>query len=363
MLYLTALYAKSRGENPLIAAGRNVHKSFVTAAGLLDLDVEWIYADHPEQVVSCEITPNRLEAFLKGCSQKPTAVYITSPDYLGNLADVQGLSQVCKKHEVLLLVDNAHGAYLQFLKESRHPMALGADLCCDSAHKTLPVLTGGGYLHVSETAPGFFVEQAANALSLFASTSPSYLILQSLDRANLYLAEGYSESLEEFCRQVHKLKKRLIQRGYTLLGDEPLKITIAPKSYGYTGIQLAEILQKQGLVCEFYDPDFLVMMVTPQSGENCLEQIRKVLEEIPQKAPIVTKPPQIASLKRGCSLHDGMFAVGKLTPIDRCEGKILTQTTVSCPPAVPIVVCGEIIDKQAIALLRYYDTKACVVTE
>ena len=131
-------------------------------------------------------------------------------------------------------------------------MALGADLCCDSAHKTLPVLTGGGYLHVSETAPGFFMEQAANALSLFASTSPSYLILQSLDRANLYLAEGYSESLENFCQQVHKLKKRLIQRGYTLLGDEPLKITIAPKSYGYTGIQLAEILQKQGLV--FHSP-------------------------------------------------------------------------------------------------------------
>ena len=75
----------------------------------------------------------------------------------------------------------------KFLPESKHPIDLGADLCCDSAHKTLPVLTGGAYLHISQNAPKLLGEHAQNALALFASTSPSYLILQSLDRANYYL--------------------------------------------------------------------------------------------------------------------------------------------------------------------------------
>lgn len=83
----------------------------------------------------------------------PFAVYVTSPDYLGNILDIAGLSAVCAAHDVPLLVDNAHGAYLQFLAPSAHPIALGATACCDSYHKTLPVLTGGAYLQISAAAP------------------------------------------------------------------------------------------------------------------------------------------------------------------------------------------------------------------
>jgi arginine/lysine/ornithine decarboxylase len=363
MLYLVAQYAKTKGQEPRIAAGRNVHKSFVNAAALLDIPVDWIYPETAGQVVSCDISAQGLDRFLDTILQKPTAVYITSPDYLGNIADVQGLSQVCKKHGVLLVVDNAHGAYLQFLTPSRHPMALGADLCCDSAHKTLPALTGAGYLHIAKTAPDFLREQAANALSLFASTSPSYLILQSLDKVNEYLAKGYALSLEDFTQKVFALKERLRKHGYALVGDEPLKITIAPKSYGYTGIQLAEVLQEEGMVCEFYDPDFLVMMVTPESSEETLWKIEKVLCSLEKKESILTTPPVISPLKQGCSLHDALFAVGKVLPTNQCLGKILAQTTVSCPPAIPIVVCGEVLNEQAIALLAYYGIQECIVIE
>ena len=129
----------------------------------------------------------------------PFGVYLTSPDYLGFVQDVAGLSAVCHAHGLPLLVDNAHGAYLHFLKEgSRHPIQLGADLCCDSAHKTLPVLTGGAYLHLG---PSVQADEAAvrNALALFGSTSPSYLILQSLDAANAILADSFREKLD-ICR-------------------------------------------------------------------------------------------------------------------------------------------------------------------
>lgn len=70
------------------------------------------------------------------------AVYLTSPDYLGRIADIAQISEICRRNGLLLLVDNAHGAAL-VLSEQQHPMTLGADLCCDSAHKTLPVFTGG----------------------------------------------------------------------------------------------------------------------------------------------------------------------------------------------------------------------------
>lgn len=90
----------------------------MTAAALLDLDIRWIYGT--ESVISCAITPAQLEDVI--VSENPAAVYITSPDYLGNIADIKSLSTVCKKHGVLLLVDNAHGAYLHFLPEPMHPM-------------------------------------------------------------------------------------------------------------------------------------------------------------------------------------------------------------------------------------------------
>ena len=204
MLYLTKLYAASVGKSARILAARNAHKTFVTAAALLQLDVQWIFPERPEDIVSCSISAEYLENIL--AQELPTAVYLTSPDYLGNIADVGGISAVCRKYGVLLLVDNAHGAYLRFL--GRHPTELGADVCCDSAHKTLPVLTGGAYLHISEKAPKIFFEQAEAAMSIFASTSPSYLILQSLDAANRYLSDGYEAHLAAFAERVVSLKTR-----------------------------------------------------------------------------------------------------------------------------------------------------------
>ena len=191
MLYLALLYAKQSGRKPAIAAFRNVHKAFISASALLDIETQWIYPENQSGIISCGISPQNVDVLLTGIEEKPAALYVTSPDYLGNVQDIAGLSEVCKKHGILLLVDNAHGAYLKFLPQDIHPITLGADICCDSAHKTLPVLTGGAYLHISENAPDILYAEAERAMSLFASTSPSYLILQSLDIANKYMSDGY----------------------------------------------------------------------------------------------------------------------------------------------------------------------------
>ena len=170
MLYLVMLHAKARGRRMRIAAGRNAHKTFLTAAGLLDIQVDWLYGQNAGYL-SCELTPAELDAYLCAAAEKPAAVYITSPDYLGRVADIPGLSQVCHRHGVLLAVDNAHGAYLKFLPESWHPVDLGADLCCDSAHKTLPVLTGGAYLHLSADLDAQLGDQVGCSQCVFADLS------------------------------------------------------------------------------------------------------------------------------------------------------------------------------------------------
>lgn len=363
MLYLTLLLARSRGDDrPLVLAARGVHQTFVSALALLDMDVKWIYPDCSDGVFGRPITPEGLELELAKMTKAPAAVYLTSPDYLGNVADVRALSEVCHRHGTLLLVDNAHGAYLRFLPVSRHPMDLGADMCCDSAHKTLPVLTGGAYLHISKSAPTLWREQAMQALGLFASTSPSYLILQSLDRANAYLSETYRAELSETVTIVNGLKQELLGQGFTLVGDEPLKLTLAPKSYGYTGAELADHLLKNNIICEFSDEDYTVLMVSPQNTPEELSAVRRALLELAPRGAIRRRPPAMTPPTVRLSVRRAMFAPSCVLPTESCEGRVLAQQTLSCPPAIPIVVCGEEIDSGAIALLKYYGVRECRVT-
>ena len=274
MLYLAVKYAKSKGKQPLILAPRNVHKTFISAAALLDFEIQWIYS-HSTDYLSCKIDTFALNETLKNAMQKPVAVYITSPDYLGNLLDVKGIAEVCKAHGVLLLVDNAHGAYTKFLPQSMHPIDLGADVCCDSAHKTLPTLTGGAYLHISYNAPAEFKQNARDALALFGSTSPSYLILQSLDYTNKYISLDYKNKLSKTVKKIEVLKSRLISNGYSLIDSEPLKITLRTKEYGYTGYEINDFLQKNNIVCEFYDPDYLVLMLSCENSDSDIDKLAR----------------------------------------------------------------------------------------
>ena len=361
MLYLTVLQAKQQGKQPLIAAARNVHKTFLSAAALLDFGVMWLYPRVPDSYLSCNLDAEAVDSALSQAEQKPVAVYLTSPDYLGNLTDIAAISAVCRRHGVLLLVDNAHGAYLHFLQPSQHPVDLGADLCCDSAHKTLPVLTGGAYLHISPNAPDVFREQAKNALMLFGSTSPSYLILQSLDAANAYLADGYSHRLREFISRVRQLKNRLAAHGYCLRGEEPLKLTLSAKPYGYTGDRLAEILLEKNVVCEFSDPDFVVMMLTLETGEEGLARLEQALRSIPRNVAIKEKPPVFCECKTEMSIREAMLSPSKTVPAEKSIGRVLAAPSVGCPPAVPIVICGECINEAAVKCFAYYGIDTCGV--
>ena len=353
MMYLVSLYAKKCHRAPLVLASRNVHKTFVSAAALCDIDVEWLYAKD-SSYLSCDIDAGTLDKKLCDMTTKPVAVYVTSPDYLGNVIDIKALSDICHKHSVLLIVDNAHGEYLKFLETSRHPIDLGADLCCGSAHKTLPVLTGGAYLHISKNADSFFVSKAKAALSLFASTSPSYLILQSLDYCNKYMYEKIRDELSAFSKIVCECKSKLKSYGYTLVGDEELKITIATKEYGYTGTDFAQILRGYNIECEFCDPDYVVLMLTPNTQKEGIDKLTCAMRNITRKHPIVTKPPVMSNPVKVMSIKEAVFSDTMTAKVSDAVTKVLADMSLSCPPAVPILVSGEQIDESAVEAFEYY---------
>ncbi len=353
MLALAA-WSVPAGRRPTVLAARNVHKAFLYAAALLDLDVVWLWPEEPApSLCACPLSPEGLEAALAELPVPPAAVYVTSPDYLGGQCDIAALAAAAHRHGVPLLADNAHGAYLRFLAPSRHPLDAGADLCCDSAHKTLPVLTGGAYLHIGRAAPEFFRENARRALALFGSTSPSYLILQSLDLCSRRLAEDYPRRLAETAARMEDVRRCLRQRGWTVWDTDPLKLTIDCAASGWEGPALARKLEEGGIACEYRDRDDLVLMGTP---ENRPEDWRRLLDCLGGNAgrprPRLPLPPVRGEAV--CSIREAMFRPQERVPAGEALGRVCGAPAVGCPPAIPIAAAGERIGPEAVELFIRY---------
>lgn len=342
--------AKSKGKKPKILAGRNAHRSFIHAAALLDFEIEWLYGN--SDYLSCKIHAEDLEKAI--IESLPTAVYLTNPDYLGNLLDIQSLASVCKKHNVLLAIDNAHGAYLRFLEPSLHPIDLEADLCCDSAHKTLPVLTGGAYLHLSESLNQVWKNDVKHFMEYFSSTSPSYLIMASLDAANEVLDTTFRNSLSECVRSVASLKNTLVQHGYTILSGEPMKITISTKEFGYTGNEIANLLMECDIYPEFYDSDYIVLMPSPYNTKDDLKRLETCLCGIERKPILINKPPKLEQSKKAMNVRQALFSSSITLDVSKSLGQVCSSVTVSCPPAILPVIPGEVISESSIEVMKYY---------
>ena len=386
MLCLALQAAPAAGQRPVLLAARNAHKALLYAAALLDFDIQWLWPAPQDAgaLCSCPVSAAKLTGVLQGLAQqgkRPFGVYITSPDYLGGVQDIAALAEVCKDFGVPLLVDNAHGAYLRFLPQGgQHPIALGAAMCCDSGHKTLPVVTGGAYLHLGKNAPVQDEAAVRNALALFGSTSPSYLILQSLDKCNQILSEGYPLRLLQCCGHLTRLRRELNEAaaakhcpGPLVLENEPLKVTLDAAVLGLSGTELAEKLRAAKIECEYADPRYLVLMFTPDNPPQDFERLTAAVLRIAEElAGPVTLPEEaagdFAELERGlhrrCTIRQAVFAPQEQLPAEQAVGRICAMPTVSCPPAIPIVVSGEQITPAAAAWMkRYHVEEVSVIRE
>lgn len=389
-------------ERAYVLAARNVHKSMIDALALLDLDVEFIYPKDADSICVSMVTPADIMEYLEKVSDNteikteeikkildnaqrddmklsdteqknicgkenkrntlPMAVYITSPDYLGNTADIEGISKVCEKYDIPLIVDNAHGAYQAFLDEEKygniHPIKSGAAICCDSAHKTLPVLTGGAYIHVSRKYKERFAPYVASYMTMFGSTSPSYLIMQSLDMCNRYIDEKIRHELNDCIGRIEKTKKVLAENNVKLMEAEPLKIVIDTAAAGMEGEEVAEEIRKYKIECEYADKYFVVLMITPQNDEKDFERLEKWAVETKykrvSKKKIEPKKLILHRAERVMSIREAAFSpYRKIKVYDAC-GSICASQTIACPPAIPIAVCGERIDQNMISIFEEY---------
>ncbi|MDR0992548.1 MAG: aminotransferase class I/II-fold pyridoxal phosphate-dependent enzyme [Ruminococcus sp.] len=247
---MLALACKPGGK---VIALTNAHRAFSDGCKLLGLTPVWI-----EDIKA-------LPAALAGYPEA-AAVYLTSPDYLGEMIDIRETAKLVKEeYGRTLLHDCAHGAYL-FLTDKK-AYTDGADLICCSAHKTLPCLTGGAYLHVKNEA---FAQKAAAAMKPFASTSPSYLTLCSLDYLNKIAAsKEFLTGLAETIKKTEHLKKT-----FSIDTEEPLKICFKPGD-GYR-----EILAKYKIVPELINDNLIVLMFSPKNSERDFAAVYKVLSEM-----------------------------------------------------------------------------------
>ncbi len=350
-LCIQAMLAAVCKEGDKVVAARNSHKAFLNSCILLGLEPEWVYPQFENgSVIGGKITAEAIENSIKSAGN-PVCVYITSPDYLGNIADVKGISEVCRKYDIPLLVDNAHGAHLAFLDESLHPIKLGAAICCDSAHKTLPVLTGGAYLHIGDEK---YADKVKDAMSLFGSSSPSYLIMQSLDLCNKYLAENFKADLKRTVNKVNELKNKL-KAVYTVCESEPLKLTIYTLSCGRTGYETAEYLRSKNIEVEYADETHVMLMFSVSTPDSDYDKVYEVLSSM--KMPrIRLEPPnfKLEPLKRSMLPREAWFAESERVSVDECEGRICSKAKTVCPPCVPVAVGGEIFDKESIKILKMY---------
>lgn len=348
-------------KKPYIIAARNVHKAFIYGVALLDMDVRFVY-EEGSSFCSDVIDSKVLEDILSKADYLPAAVYITSPDYLGKISDVKALAKACHKFNVPLIVDNAHGAYLHFLEDKIHPMDLGADMCCDSAHKTLPVLTGGAYLHLADSYKEVDDEAVKEAMSLFGSTSPSYLTLISLDKCNEYLAKDYQSELTDTLKRIGAIKNKY--KELLLDNTEDLKITV--KLDGRDKDKLENVLKECKIEPEYMDDDYIVFMITPDNTYTDFERLDEALGLIGKLEDNMLNDSLAISKKdiqMAMTIREAIMSAHEIIDIKEAKGRICASPTVSCPPAIPIAISGQIITDKEIDLFQKYNIEKIEVVK
>ena len=328
-----------------VAASRYCHKSVIASCVLLGLEVDWIKAD---KFLSCEISPKNV---METIGNDTLCVFVQSIDYYGGECDIGAISRVCKEKRVLLLVDNAHGAYKVFTH--RHPLGLGADMTADSAHKTLPCITGCAYLHISENAPKKLMERAKELMGLFGSSSPSYLMLDSLDLCNRFIAEN-REWTQKVFEEIEQLKKKLEGIGYSLRKSDLMKVTIDACEYGYSGFELSEELRRRGVSAEYADGRYVVLLFSVGQDMDDFQRVFIAAEGIKKRERKTYREPVFDIPLFALSAREAVLSETAEVDVRQAAGRVCGSILCSCPPCVPVIMPGEVFTEEVVGVLKGY---------
>ena len=339
-LCIQAMLALHCPEGAKVLMTRSAHHAAVNAAALLNLDPVWLFPDEITGIQTpLRISPQAVETAL---SQNPdvSAVYLTSPDYFGTICDIKTIADVAHSYGKPLLVDNAHGAHLVFFQDL-HPMALGADACCDSLHKTLPALTGAALLHLKDAA---LANEARRRMATFGSTSPSYLIMLSADML-LSQWEALMSGYTTLAQKVMQLRRHALEKGVWAtcanlqLPADPARISLL-FAEGQRDATLS-LLQECGIEAEYLSSRHIVLIPGPQNNLTPVEELINrlpVLYEVPSPSQPVCQPQRILPLRRA------VLSPAERLPLSDAMGRIAAAPVSPCPPGVALLMPGEVLD-------------------
>jgi len=344
---LAGIYSLSR-ENKNILIARNCHKSVYNAAEILNLNTHYIMPDIDEYGVFVQMSPDDIEESI--IENDIGLVVVTSPSYEGVISDISAIYEVCKKHNAYLLLDCAHGAHLSFYDEKNNPLPY-CDICVMSLHKTLPALTQTAVLNVCSRRVD---ENLVNhALSVFETSSPSYILLASIDECLRYIKYNRSdfEKSKLLLKQFYKDTKAL-QNLKVFHYDDLCKIIIASND----GSHLAKMLRKEKIEIEMASSDYVVLIATVSDTKKSLNILKKALFKIDKNFPPFKKGclsyPKICD--KVLSATDAQKEKGEFLDFTECENRISLEYIWAYPPGIPVVVPGEKISRD---LINYLSTR------
>jgi len=336
-----------------LIAARGCHISAVNAMALLDVTPVWVFPQYDGMTgLAKPVTAGEIRKTISA-NRDAKAVYLTSPDYYGVTCDISSISEVCREFNVPLLVDNAHGAHTAFLSPSLHPLKLGADMCADSLHKTMPVLTGGAMLHIKNQS---FTKNAKRLMSIFGSTSPGYLVMLSADTALRALENDFSSKLSETADMLSKLETIAIQKGFAVPSGirDPLKLSLGFFGAGYTRGEFEAMIRSRGIEPEMTDDRFCVLMASPYNRPKDFERLEDFLKSIKQKPALPVRENVCTEPEQAMSLRESVFADTMEIPVEEAAFKTAGSFIAPCPPGIPQVIPGEVIDENLLNLLKRY---------
>lgn len=339
---------------------RNIHISALNAAMLLDIKPVFVYNEFDASTgIVLPVKADEIEKKLEE-EKDIVAVFITSPNYYGLCADLPEIKSICSEHNVKLIVDNSHGAHLAFIGDMSDPLSSGshcADITVDSAHKTLPSLTGAAMIHFNYDIPREDI--LANMLA-FASTSPSFLILSSLDYACEWCKKNKGR-FEEARHRTDRLKEKLADAGIFVVKSEfydPLRLCIAAKNAD----EIDKKLQNNGIIPEMQSGNCIVFMISPFNTEEDFSALERELlntEIVPPKEEERAFPK--TTFVR--APKEAFFGNKKEVPTEKSVGTVAARAVIPYPPGVPILIPGETITRETADYLIMNNTEKVTVCE
>lgn len=368
---LAAVRAAVKPGDTVIMA-RNCHKSVYHAAELCALKTVYLLPGRDEATgLDGSILPEQVE---KALSEHPEAklVIVTSPTYAGVSSDIRSIAAIAHRRGIPVLADQAHGAHFGF--SSYFPdeaLENGADLVIVSLHKTLPAMTQCALAHVG----GDLInpERLGRELSVFETSSPSYVLLASIDRCIQILAEkkdmlfkNFEENLTFFDRKIAGLEKLTVVShgadrlsGHTnFYGFDAGKIVISTGNTNLTGVSLMELLrEKFRIELEMASADYAVAIATICDPSEHFDLLADALLEIDagvqEKTFTAHEGARLSLPIQAKTICEALYEEGQLIPPEKAEGMMSLDYVWAYPPGVPLIVPGEIIDSGMIAEMKW----------